>query len=239
MNVELQPLAWDSSFLGYAVGRLQPSATDAATVQALLHQARQLGFRLLYWNVGPADPLAAATAQQVGALLVDEKVTFTMSVPEEPVGLSANISPAAELTAQLTHLAWQAGHHSRYFTDPNFAPGVYERLYGRWIENSVNGVLAREVLVYRSEPGSEATGLITLASNQQQATIGLLAVDVPVRSQAIGTHLVAAAQQRARAWNCDTLQVVTQLTNRGACRFYEQCGFHIEQVEHVYHVWLK
>ncbi|MFC7666941.1 GNAT family N-acetyltransferase [Hymenobacter humi] len=132
----------------------------------------------------------------------------------------------------------QAGHQSRYQTDPRFAPDVYERLYTRWIENSVSGQAAREVLVYRSALGAPEAGLVTLRLKNGRVDIGLLAVDAHVRGQAIGARLVAAAQQRARAWGHAGVQVVTQLSNAGACRFYERCGFRAERVENIYHLWL-
>jgi dTDP-4-amino-4,6-dideoxy-D-galactose acyltransferase len=239
MKQQLEQLSWDSNFLGYPVARLQPAATDEASVQALLSEARGRGYRLLYWGIDPADARGALTAQHLGSQLVDQKVTFAMPVTTAPVALPAGVEPTTNLTTKLESLAWQAGHQSRYQTDPNFAPDVYKRLYSLWIANSVKGELARETLVFRSAPGAEEAGLITLGIKQARVDIGLLAVDAQVRGQSIGAVLVEAARQRTHAWGYDTLQVVTQLTNTGACRFYERCGFLTDKVEHIYHVWLK
>ncbi|GAA3951436.1 GNAT family N-acetyltransferase [Hymenobacter algoricola] len=239
MKQALERLSWDSDFLGYPVARIQPAATDEGTVQALVSEARAHGYRLLYWSTDPTDAQAAATAQYLGARLADQKVTFAMAVPAASSYLPAGVEPTTELTPKLESLARQAGHQSRYQTDPNFAPDVYEHLYDLWIANSVQGTLAREVLVFRAEPGAEEAGLITLGIKKGRVDIGLLAVDEQVRGQTIGAKLVEAARQRTRAWGYDTLQVVTQLTNVGACRFYERCGFTINQLEYIYHVWLE
>lgn len=231
-------LAWDSDFLGFPVARLQPAATDVATVQAALSQARAQGCRLLYWAVSPTDEQAAATARQLGLYLATQRVTYALTVADEPAGLPAGIGPVTALTAPRRRLALLAGHQSRYRTDPRFAADVYERLYSRWIERSVSGELAREVLVYRPAPHAPETGLLTLECHESHVSIGLLAVAGHLRGQGVGTRLVAAARQRTRAWGCARLRVATQLTNTGACRLYERCGFAIEQVTHVYHVWL-
>ncbi len=238
MNKFLTQLPWDSSFLKFPVARLRPEHPDEDTVRACLAEARGQQIRLLYWLIAPDDLEGHATAKAIGAHLADEKVTFVLSVPTAPPDLPAGVEVATTVTPKLTALALQAGHMSRFQTDSNFAPDVYERLYTQWIQNSVQGSMAREVLVYRPDASAEEAGLITLGVKNNRVDIGLLAVDAQVRGQAIGSKLIAASQQRTRAWGYDTLQVVTQLANVGACRFYERCGFQSELVEHVYHVWL-
>lgn len=237
MREFIETLTWDSDFLGFLVGRLQPAAA-AADLPDLLRQARNHGYRLLYWPVNPADAEANAAARAAGAFLADEKITYAMPVGAAPAALPAGVEPTTTLTPQLTALALQAGHQSRYQTDPRFARDVYQRLYSLWIENSIKGSLAREVLVFRPTPDAEEAGLLTLGVKKDRADIGLLAVDAQVRGQAIGAKLVDAARQRTHAWGLKTLQVVTQLTNVGACRFYERCGFRPDVVENIYHLWL-
>ena len=233
----LEPLMWDTEFLGYRVGRLQPETTATSPVQALIEKARAQHYRLLYWSVAPDDTQAVATARLIGARLADRKITYAMPVTAPPV-LANGIEQVTKLTPQLLSLALQSGHQSRYQTDPEFATDVYQRLYTRWIENSINGEIAREVLVYRPTSSAAEMGLITLGVKKGRVDIGLLAVDERVRGQSIGTRLIEAAQQRTNAWGLDTLQVVTQQSNAGACRFYEHCGFAPSSLEHIYHLWL-
>ena len=238
MKCSLELLTWDTDFLGYQVGRLLTHDNAIAPVQALLEEARSKQYRLLYWSVPPDDAQAAATARFIGAHLADQKITYAMPLSAVPITLPPGVETSTELTPQLLSLALQSGHQSRYQTDPRFEADVYSRLYTRWIENSVNGQIAREVLAYRSTPSADEMGLITLGVKKERVDIGLLAVDEQVRGQAIGTRLVEAAQQRAGAWGFNSLQVVTQLTNEGACRFYERCGFVPDEIECVYHIWL-
>jgi dTDP-4-amino-4,6-dideoxy-D-galactose acyltransferase len=240
MRDVLEILPWDTNLLGYTVGRLHPGSTALEEVAAVVAEARRQRVRLLYWFVEPDDLQAAHTAQGLGARLVDRKITYTLVVPEPgSKGLPAGIEPTVELTPALSSLALQSGPYSRFQTDVEFAADVYAKLYTRWIENSVAKTLAREVLIYRPQPGASPLGLVTLGLKISRVDIGLLAVDEKARGQAIGGKLIEAACQRTIAWGSTTLQVVTQQDNTKACRFYERCGFQPELIQHVYHIWLK
>ncbi len=236
---ELQLLAWDSEFLGFPVARGTVSPPGAAAVATLVAQARARGVRLLYLVANPADEAAAAAARAAGAWLADRKVTFGREVGSEP-GVATESATAvlvSSFSPELEELAWQSGAYSRFRRDPQFAPGVFERLYSHWLRASLTGELARTVLAC---PGSDGTptGLLTLQERGPQARIGLLAVRAGQRGRGQGGALVAAALRTARAWGCERLSVVTQLDNQPACRFYAHVGFATEHQENVYHLWL-
>lgn len=240
----LHPLPWDSNFLGFGVARLAARALPVAALAAHLAAARQAGLRLLYVVADPADTLSNASAQAVGGWLADRKVTFVMPVAAVNGAVSPCIVPETVWSARLESLALQSGEYSRYRLDPKFDPLVFKNLYQQWLRNSLAHELAREVLVYRplaaaaSPEPPQPLGLMTLGVKAGRADIGLLAVDAAARGQRIGQQLVAAARQRAAAWHLPALQVVTQLDNDPACRFYHRCGFVQEAVEIIYHVWL-
>src|SRR6476661_85809 len=236
----LEPLEWDSNFLGFGVARVRANSLGADELRKLIAAASQSNLKLLYLLASPGDALSNASARQAGALLADRKVTFLMEVPttagEE---LNPAIRPTTSLTSTLESLALQSGEYSRFRLDPNFAPPVYAELYGLWLHNSLSHEFAREVLVFESGThAKDELGFITLGIKQGRVDIGLLAVDEQARGQRIGQQLVQAAQQRAASWGFRQLQVVTQLDNERACRFYRNCGFREETVEHIYHVWL-
>jgi dTDP-4-amino-4,6-dideoxy-D-galactose acyltransferase len=237
----LQLLPWDSDFLGFGVARLVLHDIDGASLAAQVNEAAAMEAQLLYIVTEAADERSNTAARQVGAVLVDRKVTFRQRVAPgsicwEP---SANVKATTRFTAQLNYLALQSGEYSRYQRDENFAPGVYARLYQQWLRNSLSGELAHEVLVYEPPLAPAAQGLLTLAVQAGQATIGLLAVAEPARRQGIGQALLQAAQQRAAIWQLPEIQVATQLDNVRACNFYRKCGFVQAQVQHIYHLWLR
>ena len=236
----LQPLAWDSDYLGFGVARLEAESLAPDELARLLAEARAAGLRLLYLVAAPADARSNASARAAGAWLADRKVTFALPVApaEQAEAVAPAIQPTTTWTPQLESLALQSGEYSRFRLDAHFAPSVFTGLYQRWLRNSLSHEIAREVLVFAAEPTGPARGLLTLGLKNGRADIGLLAVDAGARGQRIGQQLVAAARQRTAAWDLAELQVVTQLDNEPACGFYRRCGFREWQVEHIYHLWL-
>lgn len=240
----VQPLPWDSDFLGYGTGRLVAGQLSAEALQEQIEAARAAGMRLLYLVAAPDDALSNASALAAGAWLADRKVTFAMPVAaaESQQPVPAAIHGTTTWTPRLESLALQSGEYSRFRLDPHFAPEVFTGLYGLWLRNSLSHQIAREVLIFEGagEEGApaDARGLLTLGLKNGRADIGLLAVDAAARGQRIGQQLVAVARQRTAAWGLAELQVVTQLDNEPACGFYQRCGFREWQVEHIYHLWL-
>ncbi len=235
----LQPLAWDTNFLGFAVARVVPAAgaAGATDLPAALAAARRAGVRLVYIFLDPADTAGAAVARTAGAWLADRKVTYAQALlPAEPAPPPAAIRPVTAFTPPLESLAWQSGEYSRFRLDPHFGPAVFQHLYSQWLRNSLDGRIARQVLAWHDAAGTPR-GLLTLGEKNGRADIGLLAVDAAARGQRVGQALVAAAQAQARAWGYAALQVVTQAANEPACRFYEKCGFGLMHEEHIYHLW--
>lgn len=239
---ELVNLPWDADFFGFPVARLRLQSAAQADIGPLLAHAQAQGTRLIYLVADPADGGANRTAAAHGARLVDEKVTYLMALAgegEAPLpALDGAIHAAVAPSAQLERLAWQSGEYSRFRLDPGFETDAYQKLYSLWLRNSLSGQLARVVFAY-GPPGQPELGLLTLGEKDGRADIGLLAVDEAARGRRVGQQLVAAAQAQARAWGHSHLQVVTQLGNVPACRFYEKCGFTQEKVENIYHIWLQ
>ena len=235
----LEPLAWDTDFLGFPVARFTMAGQSEAVLTAALSAACQAGFHLLYLVAAPTNVTAAAVAKAAGAWLADRKVTFMMPLSQGSVvqPAAAAIGPAVSYSPQLESLAWQSGEYSRFKLDAHFAPEVFQELYSQWLRNSLSGDIARRVLVWQAPDGHEL-GLLTLGEKNGRADIGLLAVDAAARGQRVGQQLVAAAQNQAAAWDYAELQVVTQRDNKTACCFYEKCGFRLVHEEHIYHLWM-
>jgi dTDP-4-amino-4,6-dideoxy-D-galactose acyltransferase len=239
ISVMIQNLSWDSQFLGFQVARLEAVAAPVIALDTALTKAREAGYKLLYVVIDPTDSDAAEVMCHAGAWLADRKVTFVMDLPQigELARADTVINTATEFTPHLESLAWQSGEYSRFRLDPRFAPHVFKDLYSQWLHNSLTGEIARVVLVFRNKDGVEQ-GLLTLGGKDNRADIGVLAVDESLRGKGVARCLVATAIEQAREWGCHDLQVITQSQNEQACRFYLKCGFHLEQEQHIYHLWI-
>jgi dTDP-4-amino-4,6-dideoxy-D-galactose acyltransferase len=237
LYIAMQPLPWDSKFLGYSVARLTTTALMPEEIDTALVYARQAGIKLLYVVADPEAKYINTILQQYGAWLADRKTTFVMPLHDAAVTAWApSIQSTTVYTPQLESLAWQSGEYSRFRLDPHFDDDIFRRLYSQWLHNSLDGSIAQQVLVWRSTEGQQL-GLMTLGEKDQSADIGLLAVDSTARGQRIGHKLVAAAQSWAVSEGYDSLYVVTQRDNLSACSFYIKCGFTPVHIENIYHLW--
>jgi dTDP-4-amino-4,6-dideoxy-D-galactose acyltransferase len=125
---------------------------------------------------------------------------------------------------------------SRFAKDINITDLQRGKIYKLWIANSVNGEIAKQVLVYRQQ--QQIIGMITLGEKNNRGDIGLLAISPSHRGQNIAMQLVQAAQAQFIKDGYQFSQVVTQLDNIPACRLYEKCGYRQEKIENFYHFWL-
>jgi ribosomal protein S18 acetylase RimI-like enzyme len=69
--------------------------------------------------------------------------------------------------------------------------------------------------------------------------IQLAGVHVDHRQRGVGTGLVQAALDWAKAQGAHGMQVVTQARNVQAQRFYQQMGFFTKAMTLNYHKWLR
>lgn len=227
----LQYLPWDSHCFGYKVGEIRPMHND---FEQVIQQARQEGFRLLYLKANPEDKLINTLAQSYGGVLVDEKVTFTRTLPDHIPDSKAVLYQSNELHPELLHLAIQSGAFSRFRVDKNFRNNEYEKLYTAWISNSIRKEIAKEIIIY--EKNNQIVGLLTIAL--QADKVGLVAVEPAYQRQGIGRELFWKAFALAKCWNVSHLQLVVQKANTKACLFYQNIGFEIQKTENTYHFWL-
>lgn len=230
-------LPWDSAFFGFNVARVVINSEDPDNYRQTLKILNEQHVRLAYILVVPDNNYMNTMVIESGGQLVDKKITFCKTSASHK-GFRNDImeySGNGE-DKELSELALQAGLYSRFRIDGNFRDGEYERLYKKWLENSLNGKVANKVIIARTQ--EHISGLITLGSSGNHADIGLLAVNRSYAGMGIGTELVYYADNEAHAEKFSKIKVVTQLDNERACVLYKKCGFAIESLINIYHLWL-
>ena len=218
----IERLAWDSDFFGYEVGRLRV-VTDASAFATLAHEARDYG--LVY--VLAESPIA-------GLDLFDIKVTL-----ERRIDGNAHFAPRVSVdrftgmaSDDLYRLALESGIHSRFRVDPGFRNNEFERLYRRWLDNSIERA-DETVLVARDSVG--LIGFVSLAHAKDVSTIGLIAVDARARGQGVGSALLEACFAETQRAGNGIIRVVTQEPNTAAMALYARCGFHVAERTCIHH----
>jgi len=230
-------LDWDTKTFGYPVYKIS-NFDSSNQFKEILEQIRQKKGKLVYVFLDFEDFIRNKTISENGGILVDEKITFVKNIGEEAYVKDTKIISylGHPLNQNLIQLAFQSGEYSRFKIDKNFKSHEFEKLYKKWMENSLKKIIAKDVLVYVE--GNVELGVITVGEKYGKADIAILAVDKNFRGKSIGTKLVNSAFSLTKKWGFDKIQVVTQGKNKIACRFYESLGFKIEKTENIYHFWL-
>ena len=137
---------------------------------------------------------------------------------------------------QLLDLAFQSGVYSRFKKDVNFKNNEFERLYIKWITNSV--VDKNSLVVFIYELDDKILGFVTVdKKSDTHASIGLIAVELNSRGQGIGVKLLNQVKRYLLNNGFQKLSLVTQGDNIPALKLYQKAGFYIEESSFTYHIW--
>ena len=234
----IQLLEWDTKNFGYRVAKILAGKLSSRKLKDLLEVLTQKNIRLLYFYVDPKDRISNKAARENGGIFVDEKVTFTKVISRPTRVKSKKIQSYLNipLNDQIRLLALEAGVYSRFRVDPGFRGKEFEKLYTQWIIKSLNGDMARDVIVYKI--GKKEVGFLTLRDKNAKCNIGLIATDSKYRRRGIGEKLMKEAFRKAADWGYKEMDIVTQKANVTSCKFYRKMGFRLESVVNIYHFWL-
>ena len=229
----IEHLAWDSEFFDLRIGKvIINTLEDWEYVQSIVKSVHG-SYDLLYIFSKADNSITIERAK-----LVDSKIVYSKSLTNVADSVNTHIREyqQSKPDAELYNLALISGQFSRYKLDPIFPAGSYERLYRKWIENSVNGQMADIVLIYSD--GGHKLGTITIQIKDDIGSIGLLAVDVQSQGKGVGSALIQAGESWLKNNGVTSVEVSTQKDNRPACSFYEKCGFSQRSSTDIYHLWL-
>lgn len=230
----IQLAQWDTDNLGLKIGNLQfDGDLQICKMYHEIAQSVKDGYDLLYLK-GVTLPKGCLSSK---LLLADEKVIYVQVIEKEFKNMDSHVVSFLnhELTPELWNLTLESGWCSRYKTDPNFPPEVFSILYRQWILKSLNGTIATDVLVYILD--NIPIGFLTYKKKKEKVDIGLVAVNKDYAGKGIGTTLMQSFLSKFEKGT--RVEVATQKSNTGACRFYERNGFVVESISNIYHIWNK
>lgn len=231
---------WDSKQFGFSVARIRLKQYNNKELIKSIEILKKQKYRLAYLSIPIEKDSIAKSAQACGGIKIDERVTFQKEInTSDTVELDSKLLILPFLnhksTKELRELVLESGQFSRFNLDSNFSSHQYRNLYVKWLENSLNGIIASEVFICKIN--KKIVGFISVLVDGSDATIGLLSVHKDYRKRHIATELLHFAEQYARKSSCKRLVVVTQKRNEVACKFYQKNNFIISNVENIYHFW--
>lgn len=228
--MNLSRLNWDSDFFGLNIGKLVLSGEDDL-LKFNIDVFVNYDMVYIFVNHGYNMP-------DVGANLVDCRVIYRKSIVCS-VESNSNviIFPENKPSQDLYALALQSGEYSRFRLDDKMPAGSYEKLYRRWIEQSVSKVMANDVLCYYYN--GKIVGMVTVVVKDNVGSIGLVAVDSSCRGLGIGSALLESVDSYLFGKGVYVVEVATQLDNTKACSWYEKNGYVVDSMTDIYHWWRK
>lgn len=229
-SYHIKRLDWDSEFFGLRIGRATLDNHKGYEELWKNRKALQKKYDLLYvfcefwqWNRMPE---------------ADRKAIYKKKIKTHHGCKNVSIYEHDTPNEELYQLALTSGEYSRFKLDTRLPDGSFERLYRRWMEQSCNGNMADKVFVYREK--GHILGMLTLSIEENEAEIGLIAVDCMTQGMGIGSKMLHVAENYLmHETEVRQLVVPTQLENRQACLFYEKNKFRLDNVIYIYHWWLQ
>ncbi len=227
--MKLTELQWDSAFFGMKISRIDVcESKDVNVISRDVLCKNDLVYIFAKPGIG---------VNVDGSKLVDRKLIYWKNIAE--VTACRNVKPfeGSVPSDDLYSLSLQSGIYSRFKLDTNFPEGSYERLYCRWIEQSVNGAFADVVLCYYAE--EKIAGMVTVSVKDGIGVIGLVAVDSSYRKAGVGSELLRAVDTYLYERKIYRVEVATQYDNKNACAWYEKNGYAVKEQTDIYHWWKK
>lgn len=140
---------------------------------------------------------------------------------------------------QLLSLAHLSATWSRFRRDPSFGD-AWKQLYRAWLDNSISGKIADRVRVVAVN--DMLAGFITVSfrdgADSKAARIGLIAVGSTMQGKGVASALIRDAESIARTQGCTRMYVSTQQINTSAMALYERCGYRIDTIQNILHLWV-
>lgn len=231
-------LEWDSNFFGYPIGKItietQEELEHLPDMLNNFHVRLKLIYLFTRKNICLKDfPIPSFVIEYLGQTALFQKSNLKFSnLSFEKINVHRS-----NITNDLKKLALISGEFSRYKKDRTFINNEFEKLYFKWLENSINGSFGDALIVARNELNE--IGMITYKKRQQLCDIGLFAVSENSQNKGIGTKLLKYIENICISSKIQTLEVRTQKENINACSFYKRNGFVLTQSQNIYHLWNK
>lgn len=182
-----------------------------------------------YVKIPESEPQQSETLEAAGFIRVETLLTYEKQ-PSENGNVDPRLRQARPTDRErVKQIAGCSFRFSRFHVDPDFGPGVGDRIKGVWAENFFCGARGDRMLV--AEESGNLAGFILLLEKPEGLVVDLIAVDPTFQGRGLGRALLLGAETKSRR-----IVAGTQKANASSCRMYQKCGYTISKSELVYHL---
>ena len=243
-------LAWDSSFFGLPMGRIEYAvATDRALLPVLVGDAvtqlQERGVRHVSARADVADIDLIAALETNGFHLMDALVTYTQRPRKEPPNPVREVGTVRDYrdddAPQLLQIAADAyaGFRGRFHLDPHIPDDRCDLFYAEWARQCLARTMADTILVSEGAD-SRLLGFLAFRRREPVSTVG----GVPVFGGGLGAcradtpGAYAGLIRAGTVWAHErdgVAECQTQNYNFATIRIYEAVGAHYVRAEYTLH----
>jgi dTDP-4-amino-4,6-dideoxy-D-galactose acyltransferase len=233
----LEPLAWDSEFFGFGIGRLHPDAEGegAANLAEVEDEARRLGIECLYATLDPIHTDLSIALQRQGFRLVEvamDLVHPTSVIGHLPETLAATRDGTPDDLPALEDEIAVMAPWSRFAVDRRFGLDAARRMHRAWVTRAATAE-HRRLVVAEDERG------ITGFSTQSTLPGEDPRVDLIASSKAGSGAAYALIDHQFRQFGAGRSRGgPVAARNATSMHFVENCGYRVKSARYLYHRWL-
>jgi dTDP-4-amino-4,6-dideoxy-D-galactose acyltransferase len=166
---------------------------------------------------------------------VGGKVYFQKELNDKNLISNENLDfKPKKISKGMIDLAILSGKYSRFNLDYNIPKNYFEKLYMKWIENSLNDS-NKGIIIY--EIKNKPCGFVCFEIIRGWVQIGLVAVESEYQGKGIGEKLLFAVENESIKFNLKRIVIPTQLNNQKAIKFYNKLGYKKIKQEFINHIW--
>ena len=229
-------LPWDSTFFGFAIGRVAVPRLNADVAEEITKWTRAERLECVYILTDAGDEAEREAARRAGYDAVDERLTIrkAMSAGDVPPP-DPRLRPARESDiSALRRIASISHHDSRFYKDSRFPRARCDEMYAHWIEKSVQGD-ADHVLV--ADVDGQVMGFMTAKLERPYGRLCLMAVDPVARGTGLGRSLTVDMIGWFVSQGLQGGYLTTQGGETIANKLYERLSFEHVARQYWYHYW--
>ncbi len=231
-------LSWDSDFFGFNVCEILVGSFEKYNSNFILNDLLDSNIKLAYHTSNlPLEPKILSNNKYEVVEVIRKVPILKKLSKSSPVNPKISLFNESFPTEDLIKLAQLAGRQGRFGMDPNISEVVCDRLFEKWIINSVNKQIADEVYVYKEN--NRIVGFSTTKIVKGVGFAPLFAVERDYEGKGIAFALMSALENIFLSKGCKEVYSDAQEMNKKALKVYERYGFIFQKPQYVYHFWKK
>jgi ribosomal protein S18 acetylase RimI-like enzyme len=240
LRYQLEESIWDTNYFGVRSGKLllhRPIGEQ--DMRRISFWAQDFDFVTILNRGNCASNNVLLHRSDLCPLFTDMNVTFTRAVGMPALRLPAtefdfNVSASVPPDEAIREIAATCFAYSRFYNDPNLPADKARQVYVHWVNSAFN----REDRFFVTATHNGLTqGFVLFRHDSKGSVIELIGVNQALKKAGIGAQLVHQMAKYVESLGVEQVQVGTQLSNRGAMKFYQRLGFTCEGCTAVFHAW--